>query len=196
MKKKTKDGRPEPLPVSSNGDSPKGGNMSGFIVLFVCCVAAVFLVMWLYEKSEDTAYHKMQNSFNEFKAANDEKIKKLEDELTAVEDGVDHYKTALDGATAKYAELEAKFEIANARSKGAKVECARLQEHCAKLREGQIHLQDMISNKRPIVKVMGAIPVEIYTNPKSTNTGVPTSKNDKVPVKRGRPAKNQPTVRQ
>lgn len=191
MKKKTmaSEGRPEPLPVSSNGTQSKGVGMSGFVVMFFCCIALVFLAMWLYDKSENTAFHKMQSSFSTFKAENDERFKKLEDNLAGAEGKNELLDLRLTTMTAQLVELETKFEISNKRSINAKTECARLQEHCAKLRESQIQLQDMISKRRPVVTFKGPIPIEVYTNPKSTATG--------VPVKRGRPSKTkEATVKQ
>lgn len=42
-----------------------------------------------------------------------------------------------------------------------------LQEHCAKLRQSQMELQDKLSKKRPLLKVPSPIQIEIYTPTKN-----------------------------
>ncbi len=56
----------------------------------------------------------------------------------------------------------------------AKQEVNKLQEHCARLRQGQINLQDKVSKRRPVLKMEGPIQVEIYSPKK--NLGAKKSK--------------------
>lgn len=154
-----------------------GGRMSGFVVLFACCVALVLLAMWIYDKSETTAYHKMQGTFDvfkkEFTEGFDTKFKTLGDNVGTYDSQIKEQTDKYNKLQTEFAELDAKFKVVSGKAKNAEAECARLQEHCAKLREAQLTLQEMISNKRPIVKFSGPVPVEIFTNSDSKNTGLP-----------------------
>ena len=176
--------------------------MLGWVVLFACCIALVLLALWIFDKAENTAYHKMQGSFNIFKSDNEEQMRKMEDEIESVKNGHVQLQSTLDALQLDINAFKDRVDKSDTRSKSARTEVDRLQEHNAKLREQQIELNDKLSKLRPVIRMVppsGPIPIEVYVNPKSANTGVP-----KVRAKRGPKAiggqrktktKSKPTVK-
>lgn len=162
-----------------------GGFMSGFIVLFACCVAAVMLAMYMFEKSEKTAYHKMQGDFSEWKTTYTAEVnKKYEDanssikslaegnvalaqaEAKEAKELVDKMLVEMRGMTNEHKTMMEKISISDRVARDARKQVESLQEHNAKMREQLIMIAGEISKKKIVVQWKGAFPIEVYPGTK------------------------------
>ena len=131
------------------------------IGIFVACILAMFAAIWVYNKSEDTAFHDTKLRITELEMVldtNEDKVKKLEELLNS------NINTVA-SSNLKVMELEKQVEalknIVRRIEQKTGDEVSGLQEHCAKLREGQIGLQEKLSRKEQTTTIKGPIEVEV-----------------------------------
>jgi len=135
----------------------KGDEMSVVIFVFIACIVAMFGAIWIYNKSEDTAY-----------ASTVKKLQSVEADLKQANTQWESAKNIALQQGLKITELESKVTCAQDELKKFKVEIDNLQDHCARIREQQIQLKDQLANKRPVLKVQQPIPVQVV-DPKLMN---------------------------
>lgn len=128
----------------------KGNEMMSLLFIFIACVVTMFAAIYIYNKTESTAFHETQKKIQEQAV----KLKELEGLLSSNIGTV-----AV--ANTRVRSLEEKMICFTEKVDKAESEVDHLQEHCAKLRESQISIKDMLSNKRPVIKVTTPIPVEV-----------------------------------
>jgi len=132
----------------------KGNEMEMIFSVFIVCVFMMFGAMWIYSKKENTAYHQTLSLVNA-----------LQTKIKAQEDLLNSNISTVAGWTKRIKDYE--DQVVNFKgvvSKGQE-EIDKLQDHCAKLRESQIQTKDMVSGKRPVVKVV--LPIEFIQKAKS-----------------------------
>ena len=116
----------------------RGDEMGGLLLIIGACAVVMFWAVWIYNKADETAYVKVSTEMNDLKA-----------EISSVKKaGSDYFEATKENAK-KIIELEGEIDS--------------LQEHCAKLREGQVGLNDKLGQKA--VKIEGPISVEVYQRP-------------------------------
>ena len=135
------------------------GDISMVNILFLIGIVSLIGAVFVYSKSEDTAYHKILERYNHLvgeyngtKSANEALIKAnetLTKEVIGLKDQITTQAKQLD-------------EVVK--------DCQAAQDHCARLRSSMIQLQDKVSRRRPVMKLEGPIQLEIIstkTNPRS-----------------------------
>lgn len=130
----------------------EGKEMTSLLFIFVGCAMLMFTAIWVYNNKESTAFHETQKKIVDQNV----KIRYLEDLLASNISTVAQANTrikSLEDKIACYTQLVDK----------SSEQVDNLQEHCAKLREGQITIREMMSKKRPITKVQGPIEIQIVT---------------------------------
>lgn len=140
----------------------KGDEMTSLLLIFVACIVTMFAAVWVYNKNEDTAFHETKRTIDDLRT-------KLKEQETLLQSNIGTVASAnlrVQAAESKVAEFEKQVEA--------------VQDHCAKLRECQIALQDALSKKRPVFKPSGPIQVEIFTSDKA-----PKSPHGKKPLGKG-----------
>lgn len=108
-----------------------------YLVLFVGVVAMLAAILYLVQSGEHSRYEELKAQVAETSQRNLEMYKRNQD------------------VTGSYKEVLGQLQ-------DAQNELAKLQEHCGKLRAGQIDLQDQVSKKRPQLGLSGPIQIEIY----------------------------------
>lgn len=150
--------------------------MSVSAVIFILGVLMIIGSVWIYSKSEDTAYDKLLSKYNETSA----KLKELE--------GLVNSNISTAGSAninAKDAKTQVETKLAEFRT-----ELDVFRDQCADTREKQIQLRDALSRKRPQINIpTGPIVFEIHeTRPRTQPAGgTATTKPDpkKKPLGRG-----------
>lgn len=139
----------------------KGDEMTSLLLLFVACIATMFVAMWLFSKKEDTAFHETMQRVLRAEAKLKELDELLASNIQTVGNANVRIKKVEDDMTCFTGRVEKAVE-------SVEKEIEHLQEHCAKLRESQISLKDMLANKRPVLKITTPIPVSVVTKPDAT----------------------------
>lgn len=129
------------------------------LIIFVLGAAMLFSSVFVYSKANDTDGTKTLRMISELKAKQTE----MESLLLSNIETVGNNNVKVDGVlklveTVKAYCLEMEHEIDS------------VQLHCDKIREGQIKLQDQLSNKRPVIKIQNPIPVQVVDNIKTSTT--------------------------
>lgn len=130
--------------------------MSQVLLFFVAGAVCLFAAVYIYGRSEDTAYHKVMEQYNNLVGkyntvnASNEELAKSNTELSN-----------------KVIQLTGVIEQQNAKMDEVMKDCEAAQTHCANMRESLIKLQDQVSKRRPVMKVEGPIQLEIISNPKA-----------------------------
>lgn len=177
--------------VSVRNDN-RGGLMSGFLVFFVCAVALIVAGLWLLDKADNTAFSKMQTSFNEWKTEfvgdYTKKVEELEGKVKDSGEEIGETKNLVNQVLAEMKTLRdehklvlEKVSISDRVARDARKQCDALQDHNARLRESLLQVQNTLAGKRVVHQHLwkGPIPMETHVNPKSTNSGVPGTKERK-----------------
>lgn len=152
-----------------------------WLLLGIVLVSAGFAAtgFYFYNNSEDTAFHKLLGENKSVKAD----VKRL-DELTASNiSTVAKNNVKVEEMEKKFIDLEKRFNE----------QMDIFRDQCHETREKQMQLRNELSNKRPVVKFTGPIPVEVYqgtTPPKSPHTK-PTPKPESVDPKLLKKVKKQ-----
>lgn len=125
----------------------KGGEMVVVIMVFTTCVLAMFAAIWVYNKSEDTAFHETKDKITVLES----QLTDLRLKLKSSEDLLSSNINTVASTNLKIKDMEEKVLVctslfqSNTKKTSESVEM--LQEHCAKLREGQVTLQERLSAK-------------------------------------------------
>lgn len=130
----------------------KGAEMDSLIFIFIGCSIIMFAAIWVYNNKESTAFHETQK-----------KIVEQNVRIKALEDLVNSNITTVAVANTRVKSLEEKVTCFTNLVDKTQDEIDNLQEHCAKLREGQITIREIMSKKRPVMKMQGPIEVQIVT---------------------------------
>lgn len=130
----------------------RGAEMDSLIFIFIGCAIIMFVAIWVYNQKESTAFHETQKKIVEQNV----KIKSLEDLLNSNISTVAQANTRIKS-------LEEKLVCFTGLVERSAEQVDNLQEHCARLREGQITIREMMAKKRPITKVQGPIEIQIVT---------------------------------
>lgn len=128
----------------------KGDPMSSVLLFFLAGVVCLFAAVWIYSKSEDTAYHKVLETYN-----------RLVGEYNTVKTANEVLTKSNEELTSRIVTLTGQIEAQSAQMAEVVKDCEAAQSHCAKLRESMIDLQDKVSKKSPVHKFEGPILVEI-----------------------------------
>ncbi len=134
----------------------KGKEMTSVILVFVACAILMFAAIYIYNNQESTAFHETQKKILEQAA----EIKALDSLLTSNIGTVATLNTRVKS-------MEEKLVCYSGKIEKAERDVDHLQEHCAKLRESQIDIRNMLSSKRPVLKVTTPIPVDMVQRPEA-----------------------------
>lgn len=141
----------------------KGAEMDTLIFIFIGCALIMFSAIWVYNNKESTAFHETQKKIVEQSV----RLKELENLLTS-------NISTVSSANLRVKSLEEKIICFTQKIDSTELEVDHLQEHCAKLRESQIDIKNILSNKRPVIKVTAPIPVEVVSKPEVAGKPDPT----------------------
>lgn len=130
----------------------EGGFMSVSTIVFVIGILACIGAVLIYLKAEDTPFHKTLEKINAVSGD----VKELKTMIENQDKTIKEQNTKIQQAEWELAQMK----LVNTETSK---ECDAAQDHCAKLREGQIELRDMISKRRPVTKIQGPIQIEILT---------------------------------
>lgn len=130
----------------------KGKEMETVLFIFIGCAILMFAAIFIYNRNESTAFHESQKQILDLRL----KIKELETLLTS------NISTVAQG-NMRLKLLDEKVICYTGHVDRAMEDVDNLQEHCAKLRESQISIKEMIASRRPITKIQGPIEVQIVT---------------------------------
>jgi FtsZ-binding cell division protein ZapB len=130
----------------------KGKEMEILVFVFVACIVTMFAAIYVYNQKESTAFHNTHKMILDLSV----KVRELEALLTS-------NITTIAQSNLKVKELEHKIICFTGVVESNQKEIENLQEHCAKLREGQIQIRDKIAGKRPILKVTTPVPVQVVS---------------------------------
>ena len=128
----------------------KGGTLEILIAVFVTCICIMVGAIYLYNRSENTAFHDL---LGQYKSAKGE-IDLLKTEIKALKDVVEFRDKKMKEVMDKVACVEGKLVE-------FKVDVDDVQDHCAKVREQQMQLRDQLSNKRPVIKMASPLSIQI-----------------------------------
>lgn len=134
-------------------NKPIGGSMNQVILFFMVGAACLFVAVYIYGRSEDTAYHKTLEQYNNLVGEYDS-LKRSNEELS---------KSNIE-LTTKISALSGTIESQSAKMNEVVQDCENAQTHCANIRESLIKLQDQVSKRRPVMKFEGPIQLEIISN--------------------------------
>ncbi len=134
-------------------------------ILFLGCVAIVFVFAYWMKERDDKFAQEIRGKMSQFNLSWQtwEKNAHLKyvshDELSSAHLKMsDSWREMFDSVCRGSEKMR----------KDTKKEIEAVQDHCAKLREGQFDLQNQVSKKRPLIKLpTGPIQVEIYTPSKN-----------------------------
>lgn len=149
----------------------KGDPMSQVILFFLAGAICLFAAVYIYGRSEDTAYHKVLEQYN-----------KLVGDYSTVKKSNEQLGTSNTELTNKVMQLTGIIEQQTAKMDEVMKDCENAQTHCANMRESLIRLQDQVSKRRPVMKFDGPIQLEIISN-KSSNPKSPHLKPVVDPLK-------------
>lgn len=147
----------------------EGGFMSVSAIVFLVGLGLCVVALLIYMKAEDTPFHKTL-----------EKINAVSGDVKELKTMIENQDKAIKEQSTKIQQAEwelAQMKVINTETSK---ECDATQDHCAKLREGQIELRDMISKRRPVTKIQGPIQIEILT-PTKRYPGVAKPKQQTTP---------------
>lgn len=128
----------------------KGGTLEILAAVFVTCIFIMVGSIYLYNRSENTAFHDLLGQY---------KIAKAERDADRAE--VKSLKESIDLRDKKIKELSEKISCVESKLKDIKVDVDDVQEHCSKVREQQMQLRDQLSNKRPVIKMASPLSIQI-----------------------------------
>ena len=118
--------------------------------VFVTCIFIMVGSIYLYNRSENTAFHELLGQYKVAKGENDilkTRVKSLEE--------------AFEFRDKKMKEVMDRLSCAEGKITEFKVDVDAVQDHCAKIREQQINLKEQLSNKRPVLRLEGPVPVQV-----------------------------------
>lgn len=118
--------------------------------VFVTCIFIMVGSIYLYNRSENTAFHELLGQYKAAKGENDilkTRVKSLEE--------------AFEFRDKKMKEVMDRLACAEGKITDFKVDVDAVQDHCAKIREQQINLKEQLSNKRPVLRLEGPVPVQV-----------------------------------
>lgn len=130
----------------------RGREMDTLIFIFIGCALLMFTAIWVYNNKESTAFHETQK-----------KIVEQNVRIKALEDLLNSNISTVAKSNDKVKSLEEKLVCFTGLVERSAEEVDNLQEHCAKLREGQVTIREMMAKKRPVVRMQGPIEVQIVT---------------------------------
>ena len=130
--------------------------MTSILIIYIASSLVMFVAIYIYNNQEKTAFHKTQ----EILALQNKKVLELDGLIAS---NISTVATA----NARIKEMETKLTCYTQLMNQGAQEIEDLQEHCAKLRESQINIKDMLSNKRPSIKLTVPVPVSIQANPET-----------------------------
>lgn len=124
--------------------------MEILIAVFVTCICIMVGAIYLYNRSENTAFHDVLKQL---------KVYKSERDVDRVE--INSLKGKIDFRDKIIKELSEKISCVESKLKDIKVDVDDVQDHCAKVREQQMQLRDQLSNKRPVIKMASPLSIQI-----------------------------------
>lgn len=121
----------------------KGDEMTPILLIFAVCIITMLAAVWVYNKKEATAFHQTLEQVNllrgEFKQAQED-LKELKE----------------------FSELQESLINAQADEISCLIDAGeKLESICRNLKEKQMELQELLSKKRPVIKIESPIPVQI-----------------------------------
>lgn len=154
----------------------KEDSMSVGAVMFIMGVLMIIASVWIYSKSEDTAFDKLLDKQNQQQG----KIKELEELINSNISTVAKSNLRVQDVETSNKETVAKVDK-------FREELDVFRDQCADTREKQAHLRDALSTKRPIVnlKPSGPIQIEIMGPTKPQPPPVPKKGTKGKPLGRG-----------
>ena len=150
-------------------------------IVFLAGLALCVVALLIYMRAEDTPFHKTL-----------EKINSVSTDVKELTKGLGDLKSIIEKQNEKIAQAEWELSQMKVVNQNTAKECDAAQDHCAKLREGQIQIQDSISKKRPVTRIQGPIQIEILTPTKRYPGTVKPKQQTKpptLPKTKGRPKK-------
>lgn len=137
----------------------RGTYMTISTLIFFAGIVLCVIALLIYMRAEDTPFHKTMTKIGEVEG-------ELNSLKTAHESEVSSLKGVVEDLSKKLANAEWQFTQLQAIVKDTDESCEQAQDHCARLREGQIRIQEEISKKRPVhthEAFKGPIEIEILT---------------------------------
>lgn len=130
----------------------KGDEMTVLISIFIACVVAMFAAIWVYNKSESTAFNKTQEQILA--------VKRQVDEINALL--VSNIST-IASANLKIRDLDDRLTCATGVIEKDSERIYTIDVACAKLKEQMIDLRMAVASKRPVTTFKGPLQVEVLT---------------------------------
>lgn len=149
----------------------KGSLMNQVVLFFVVGASCLFIAVYIYGRSEDTAYHRVLEQYNKL-VGEYEDLKNSNETLN---------KNNLE-LTNKISSLTSLIEAQSVKMNEVVQDCESAQTHCANIRESLIKLQDQVSKRRPVMKIEGPIQLEVISN-KNASPKSPHSKSERIKPK-------------
>ena len=126
--------------------------MTVLILIFVACCVAMFSAIWVYNKSESTAFNKTQDQILA--------VKRQVDELNAL---VASNISTTATANLKIRDLDDRLVCATGVIEKDSERIYTIDATCLRLKEQMIDLRMAVASKRPVTTFKGPLQVEVLT---------------------------------
>ena len=120
------------------------------IVIFILGFLMIVASIYVYSSKDHSAYQEVL-----------ETVTKQQAKIADLDKLISSNILSVGNCNVKCDEVEKKIEKLSESCKDNESSIVNLQVFCTKMKETQIDMQDKISNKRPVLKFMQPVPVEI-----------------------------------